>query len=135
MADMHDSLTESNAVLAADDARIAAVLKSDTTALEQLLTADFTYIHSNGFRESREPYLERLKQRDVAILQLRRSDAKVRWVGNVALVEGTSTMRYQLRGSAPDAFTSLILEVWVRHDGRWQLSAYASTLQSKKPSA
>jgi hypothetical protein len=122
-------MTLADQVLARDDARLSATVASDAAALEDLLDESFTYVHSNGFREGREPYLRRIRDGQVAYVSLDRREATVRLFGDTALVEGVAALRYRLAGSAgAEGFESLFLGVWVRPAGVWRLAAYTSTL-------
>lgn len=115
-------------VLAADDRRRAANVAGDAATLEPLLTADFTYTHSNGFREGREPYLARIRTAQVDYLEMTRVSADVRLYGNIALIDGLARMTYRLASrSAPNTLETLYLAVWTNHGEGWQLTAYAST--------
>jgi ketosteroid isomerase-like protein len=116
------------AVLEADDLRRAASVAGDVDALEQLFTADFTYTHSNGFREGRTAYLARIRAAQVRYLNVVRREAQVRVYAEVALVDGLASMTYQLPSqAAPNTLETLYLAVWLRSAGRWRMAAYAST--------
>jgi uncharacterized protein (TIGR02246 family) len=119
---------ETEAVLAAEDARRTAMMRSDAEALGALFTDDFTYVHYNGFREGRTPYLERMRAGNVRYVDVRRSDETVRFYGETALLECTMTMTFKLPDAEPATFSSLVLQVWVKIGGAWKIAAYASTL-------
>lgn len=117
-----------DAVLAADDRRLAACVAGDATTLAELLTDDFTYTHSNGFREGREPFLARLREARVRYLRMTRQQADVRLHGDIALIHGLASMTYQLAArNVPDTLETLYLAAWTRSSGHWRIVAYAST--------
>lgn len=123
-----DPETAVREVLAADDRRRAANVAGDAATLERLLTADFTYTHSNGFREGRGPYLERIRAARVHYLDMTRLSADVRLYGNIALIDGLARMTYRLAAhSVPNTLETLYLAVWTSNGEGWQLTAYAST--------
>lgn len=116
-----------DAILAADDERLAAICRMDAPALSELLTEDFTYAHGDGYREGREANLDRIRNRQVEYLSVVRLEASVRFVGGIGLLEGAGETTLRLRNGGIVSFQNLFLGVWAHSQGRWRLTAYAST--------
>jgi hypothetical protein len=116
-----------DAILSADDERMAAICRMDAQALSELLTEDFTYAHGDGLREGREANLDRIRNRTVEYISVARLEASVRFVGKVGLLEGAGETRLRMRDGRVISFQNLFLGVWAYSQGRWRLAAYAST--------
>lgn len=115
-------------VLAADDARFAALLAGDVARLEQLLDPGCTYTHNSGLFEGREAYLERIRAGRVRYLSMQRHDVAVRLYGPTAVVTGyvIAQSRTFPDGVLHDRDTHF-LAVWVEDRDQWRMVAYAST--------
>jgi ketosteroid isomerase-like protein len=110
----------------ADRARFDAMIKADTAALTDLLSADLTYVHSSGVLETRDEYVEAIRSGKYKYKKVDLEDVKVRAYGDTALVSGKATIDVNSGGN--DVHTVLrFLEVWVKQDGKWRMSAWQST--------
>jgi ketosteroid isomerase-like protein len=63
-----------------------AILKSDATAMEQLLADDYIAISASGRLETKEETLDNIRKGKVHFSRLDLSDRKVRFYGTTALV-------------------------------------------------
>lgn len=71
------------AVLRADETRLYAQLAGDTAALDDMLTPDCTYVHSNGTVQTKAQFLQALKSGALKYLALRYdAPPQVRLYGN-----------------------------------------------------
>lgn len=121
---MNDTI---QAVLAADDRRLAALETDDTDTLAALLDADFVYLHANGRVDDCRSLLARIAAGQVQHRALVRHQAQVRPCGETAVVSG----RFSMDVSHPPATEPLHLDnhflaVWRKHGGTWRLLALAS---------
>lgn len=108
------------AIEAADDARFRAKAACDWDALERLLADDLVYVHGNGHTDSKASLLASLATRRVHYLGAARRDTTLRRFGELAMLSGRITLRYEL-GGQERAGDSTFLSAWVLRGGRWQL--------------
>lgn len=119
----HPQHHEDHQEIAALDATwCRAVLASDVKTLESLLDDDFLTITSRGTLESRELFLERLRNQRMKITSLECNDRHIRFFGATALV----TVRVKIRGAINGSdFTGQYRDTRVYiHDeqGQWKLA-------------
>lgn len=115
------------AVLAAEDARFAAMVAADAAALERLLAADLVYAHSTGLVQDRAQLKATIadgRTRYISITPAGREivalgpeSAFVHGRGRFQVAAGDDRMDMQVR----------YLAVYVLRDGRWQLQAWQSS--------
>lgn len=123
------------AVLAADAARFAAMVRGDLAALDTLLAPDLTYVHTDGTAETKPQFLERLRAGRLRYLEIRPTDRRVREYPPLALVTGRSAMRARSEGRVL-RFDIRFTAVYRRMDGRWALVAWQATrLPAPRPRA
>jgi hypothetical protein len=121
---------DETAVVAAELRRCEAMNARDWSALEALLHDDFSYAHTTGVVEARDPYLVGLKGRRLSISD--RSVA-VRVFGDVAVMSGTGVFSLDVSDRAESAGTLVrvtpqqTLQTWVRIDEHWELFAFQGT--------
>jgi ketosteroid isomerase-like protein len=109
-----------------EDRRYAAMLGPDLDALEELLSDDVIYTHSNASVDSKASYLETLRTGTLVYHSLDHiTDAVVTRPG-VAIVSGTMSGSIRMNG-AEKTLNSRVAAVWVAEDGRWRLAAFQPT--------
>ncbi len=114
------------AVMKFEQERVEALTQGDLAKLEPLLADDLTYTHSSGRVDSKEQFLESLKNGSVKYESMTHSNVKVALYGNTAVMRGESELKL-ISGGRPVAFRIRFLNVYVKKAGRWQLSAWQST--------
>ncbi len=120
-----DPVTPDEALMA-EDARYAAQTGKDFIALEQLIADDLVYTHSSSPVDSKQSYIESLRNGTVRYLAMRRSDVSVRIFGCVAAITGLGNFDVQLNDkdlSVEVRFHSL----WAMRDGRLQFISWQAT--------
>ncbi len=113
-------------VLQAEQERIAAVTSANLAKLEQLLTDDLTFTHSNALVESKSDFINSIKSGTIKYEAINHKAVKVSLYNNTAVLRGQSELKVQYKGqpvSLPIRFTA----VYVKKDGHWQLAAWQST--------
>ncbi|MBA4136878.1 MAG: hypothetical protein C0518_06135 [Opitutus sp.] len=117
------------AVLRADEARVYAMLAPDVGALDDMLTADCLYAHSNGSTQTKAEFLDALKSGAMKYAVIRYiAPPQVRLYGTeTALLNGTTQIEVALPDGRTAKPTLFITAVYVVKDGRWQLASYQST--------
>jgi len=121
------------AVIRIDETRIYAMLAADTGALDDLLTADCVYGHSNGRTQTKAEFIGALKSGALRYHSIRYpAPPLVRLYGNeTALVTGTALVEAAAADGAKRQLTLNFLAVYVLKADRWQLASYQSTNAAK----
>ena len=112
-------------------ARFAAMISGDLTALSALLDDDLTYVHSNGQAESKDEYLDSLRNGRVMYESISvTSDRHWQAEGCFVLVQFVSArMRIEV-GADPVERSLTIMSVWRKAPTGWRLIAMQSTARN-----
>lgn len=114
-------------VLAADGARLAALIAADRSALDATLARELHYVHANGLTQDRAAYVQSAvggAMKYVSITPLERQ-ARV-LAPQVALLTGSNRVAVVLDGQPLEAEV-LYTAVYVQEAGAWKLTAWQST--------
>lgn len=115
-------------IIAADDARFAAMVKGDWAALEAALADDLTYVHSTARLESKAEHVANLRAGMPSYRGAAPRDRRVRALGQVGVVNGVSEMHVE-RDGKEQHFTVRYLAVYAKSAERWRMIAWQSTRQ------
>lgn len=113
-------------VLAADDARYAAMIAQDYEALGRLLADDLLYTHSTAVTDTKAEYLAALRGGKYRYKSARREGTSVRVHDRIAIVNGRSFLEVDVDG-VPRSLANVFVNVWVRTPAGWQMTAWQST--------
>lgn len=117
-------------VMAAEQARAAAMVACDAEVLAGLLHEELVYTHATGARHDRAQLLQFLHS-GPRFLEVELRAAQCRLHGDAAIVTGELRLRLQRVGDAgPTDALSLASEVWLRDaaaPARWRLVLFQST--------
>ena len=113
-------------VLAADEARYAAMIARDFGALDRLLADDLSYSHSTAVTDTKAAYLAALRSGKYRYKAARNEGVTVRIRGTTAIVNGRAFIEVEVNG-APKSLAIVFLTVWVRTSAGWQMTALQST--------
>ena len=116
----------SQAVLAAQDRRIAATIAGDVPALSAMMTDDLTYTHSSGVEESKAEFLSALKSGKYVYREIGTSGRKVRVHGDAAVVSGPSHVVIEPGGKRTE-IDLYFTELYVKEAGQWRMALWHST--------
>ena len=117
------------AVITAGKRHYAAASAGDAAAVAELFCDDVLYSHSNGLREGKGAYLERVESGMYRELKIEHEPDHVWVLGDVAVVAATQASTGKVgHYEWPEPKQSVSLDVWCRRDGRWQLLAHHMTL-------
>ena len=109
-----------------EDRRYAAMVGPDLDALEELLSDDVIYTHSNASVDTKASYLETLRSGTLVYHSLDHTTDAVVTRPGVAIVSGTMSGSIRMNGAAK-TLNSRVAAVWVAEDGRWRLAAFQPT--------
>jgi ketosteroid isomerase-like protein len=109
----------------AEDAWVKAVTAKDQKALEGLLAPRLVYTHSTGLIENKQEYMKAVGsfQNYKAITF---ENMRVNVYGTTAVVNTKARMIGSTRGTPFDN-QLLLIHVWVKQGGKWQLAAHQTT--------
>ena len=113
-------------VIKLEDARYAAQMANDFSAMEKLIADDLVYIHSSSVVDSKQSYIESMRSGMVKYKVMRRSDVKVRTFGCIATITGLGNFDVQLN----DKDISIELRfhsIWAKRDGKIQFVSWQAT--------
>ena len=119
-------MTAEGEVRLAERERFDAMLKQDAAALEILLDADLTYVHTGGDLESKAQFVDLIRSKRLIYESIEPSDVLVRVHDGLAVATGRSRMRVR-SATGVSSFAIRFTEVYVRRGGRWLLTAWEAT--------
>jgi hypothetical protein len=116
-------------VMAAEQARTAALDRSDVTALDQIMADDVTYVHASGMVDTKISYLAAIRSGQLHYISWQPENLRVRVLGNTAVITGEYAVRVADSRVQPTPFNIriFILSVYTWRSGRWQQIAWQST--------
>jgi hypothetical protein len=109
-----------------EDRRYAAMVDADLDALDELLSADVLYTHSNASVDSKDSYLKTMRTGALVYHELDHTTDEVITRPGVAILSGTMSGSIRMNGVAK-TLNSRVAAVWVDEDGTWRLAAFQST--------
>jgi ketosteroid isomerase-like protein len=110
-------------LLRLEQERCRALSEKDWSALDALLSDDYTHVHTTGRVEDKPTYIQGMKARP---RETSRGDLTVRIYGDSAVMMGLQTNKTQ----GPDGTNlmhSQVIQVWVKQGGSWRLVAGQNT--------
>jgi ketosteroid isomerase-like protein len=115
------------AVLAAQDRRVALTVAGDLAALGAAMSDDLTWTHSNALVETKAEFLEAIRSGKYRYKSTTFDDRRVRLHGeSTAIVSGTC--RVQVASGGRDLDIRLrFTELYVRQAGAWKAALWQST--------
>jgi ketosteroid isomerase-like protein len=115
-----------DAVLAAQDKRIALTVAADVAGLGAMMTDDLTWTHSNANVESKAQFLEAIGSGKYKYKSMTFDDRKVRLHGDTAIVSGTCRVLVTTDGREID-IKLRFTELYVKQQGAWKQAMWQST--------
>jgi ketosteroid isomerase-like protein len=115
-------MTDDDAVLAADDARLAALVACDLDALFGIVHAELVFVHADGRREDKAAFLEHTRSGRVRYRAITRGETHVTVSGDVAILCARADLEVTVAGE-PRSSPLRYMSVWTRVSSGWQLLA------------
>lgn len=113
-------------ILAADDARIAAMKGRDGEKLAAVFSDDLHYAHSNGVVDTKASFMEVLTSGATRYTGYDHVERKATFpTPGVALVSGRARIQAETAKGAMDAVLGY-LAVWRLEEGKWRFLAWQS---------
>jgi ketosteroid isomerase-like protein len=117
---------DSAAVLAAEDARFAAMVAGNPDAMRRFFAEELAYVHSTGRVVNREQLIDEIKAGKLRYLAMEPVERHVTFMGpDDAFVSGQVLIAASA-DSKPVEFQARYLAIYARHGGDWRLRAWQS---------
>lgn len=111
-----------------EDRRYDAMMRMDADALANTLADEFFYHQANGKTNDKAGYIRQTMTGTVKIFSAERYDVKVHVYGDIATAMGDTRLDLEIGGERRKADLRY-LNVWVKRDGRWQLTQRQSAFK------
>lgn len=99
-----------------------AAIKQDKAGLEHWLADDLMYAHANGKKENKAEYIKAVTSGPKHYDTFKESDVKITIYGIAAVLSGIE----DVTPGNGEPYRVRRLEVYVKHDGHWQMAAHQS---------
>ena len=112
-------------VIETEKQRFIALVSDDFAVLDHVLADDLVYTHSSGKSDTKQSYMQSLREGKTKYKAMDTQEQKVRLYGNTAVINGKCLMNVTSNGAVINtllAYTS----VYVRTGNQWQLVAWQS---------
>jgi uncharacterized protein (TIGR02246 family) len=106
-----------------EDKRREALLRGDTTTLDQIFADDYTVVNQFGQVRTKAQMMSELKSGTLKYESIVEEDVSTRVYGDAAVLSGRLTSKHEGRESTQARFT----RVYVKRQGRWQAVAFQTT--------
>ncbi len=116
---------DERALVAADTARMEAMVAVDFSVLERALGDDLTYGHTGGQLQSKREFIDDLRSGVRRYRALTAVETSARTYGCAGVVTGTTNAEVDYQGQ-PLSFTLRYTATYARQRGHWVLVAYQS---------
>lgn len=126
------SQTTPAGIEALDKAWIKAVLGRDIAALDRMLATDLIYGHATGVVDTKQSYLDKLKGGRQVYRSLEQRKVSVRIHGDAAVTHSWTHVT-GVNPAGPFDDKIMMIHVWVKKGGTWQLLGHQTTKVDKLP--
>jgi ketosteroid isomerase-like protein len=113
-------------VMRMEQALADALVQSDAANLGQLLAEDLTHTNPFGKLRGKSAWIAAVKAGHIKFSSFRYEDVQIRIYGEIAVFTAINILRVEAAGSDLSGKYRSI-HVWVRREGRWQLTAHQAT--------
>jgi ketosteroid isomerase-like protein len=113
-------------ILASELRRFDAMVRKDTTALQQLIDDDLIYVHSNSLKEDKKQHISAITTGKIVYEQMTREDATVHRYGKIAVVNGKVRVKGFLEKTGFDIKLAY-LAIYKSEKRHWRLVNWQST--------
>ena len=121
-------LPESDAekvVLETEKQRFEAQVKKDYAMLDRVLADDLVYNHSNGNTDTKQSYIQSIRDGKSKYDSIESQEQEVRVYGNTAIINGKCLIKATNNGETINT-TLKYTDVYVRKGNQWQMVTWQS---------
>ncbi|WP_020602462.1 nuclear transport factor 2 family protein [Spirosoma spitsbergense] len=113
------------AVLAAEKQRFEAQVKKDYAMLDRVLADDLVYNHSNGNTDTKQSYIQSIRDGKSKYDSIESQEQEVRVYGNTAIINGKCLIKATNNGETINT-TLKYTDVYIRKGNQWQMVTWQS---------
>ncbi len=113
-------------VLAIEKARFEAMVDEDFDLLDQRISDDLVYIHSNGNVDSKASFINAIKEGKSSYDQITLEESKVRVYEHTAIINGVCTFDQKNPDGSPRKIQLRYTNVYVMQNGDWKMVSWQS---------
>ncbi|MFC5411118.1 nuclear transport factor 2 family protein [Larkinella bovis] len=116
---------DEKAVLAVEKQRFDAQVTRDYAVLEKVLGDDLIYTHSNGNQDTKQSYIQSLKDGKQSYEAIGIQEQKINLYGNTAVISGICLVKATNNGQSINSKLRYT-DVYVKKGKQWQMVAWQS---------
>ena len=124
------TITETE-VLQAEDARYKAQTSNDFAAMQRLFGDDLVYVHSTAVMDTKASFIESMRSGTVQYRSMKRTDAKARTYGSMAIISGRARFEVTVKGE-DKTIELLFHSIWAKRAGAVQFVSWQATMLPPK---
>jgi ketosteroid isomerase-like protein len=113
-------------VLELEKKRFRAMVEGDVNFLQEVISEDLYYIHSNGEVDTKDSFIGPIANGDRRYDNISIETSKVRLYGNTAIINGECTYHRKNPDGAPNNLRLKYTNVYVKMDGNWKMVSWQS---------
>jgi hypothetical protein len=113
-------------VLAVEQTRFDAMIRSDTNLLSYLLGNELIYIHSNALKEDKKGHIRSISSGKIVYQQMTREEPTVRTFRKIAVTTGVINVKGIISGNPFDV-KMFYTAIYKKRQHRWLLVHWQST--------
>lgn len=117
--------SDEKALIATEKERFNAQITRDPTVLDKVLADDLIYTHSNGLVDSKQSFIQSIKEAKMVYEQINVEEQKVRIYGKIAVVNGVCTIK-AINNGQPMNLKLRYTDAYKRNGKQWQLITWQS---------
>lgn len=117
---------DEKAVVAAEKARFEAQVSKNIDVLNQLLADDLVYVHSSGNVDTKQSYIQSIKEGNSTYNSIDVQEQKVRLYGKTAIINGICYIKRPAVDGKNNDLKLRYTDVYVKKGGRWQMVTWQS---------
>ncbi|WP_266368026.1 nuclear transport factor 2 family protein [Tellurirhabdus rosea] len=116
---------DEKAVMAAEKQRFEAQVAKNYDVLNKVLADDLIYTHSNGNQDTKQSYIQSIKDGKSKYDAIDVQEMKVRVYGNTAIINGVCLIKAANNGETINTRLRYT-DVYVKKGNQWQMAAWQS---------
>ncbi|GAB4022227.1 hypothetical protein GCM10028808_69320 [Spirosoma migulaei] len=117
-------------VIETEKKRFLAQINADLPVLDQVLANDLIYAHSNGNTDTKQSYIQSIRDGKTKYTSIDTEEQKVRIYGTTATINGMCMLKAISNGETLNNHLRY-LSVYVKNAGQWQMVAWQSLKLTK----
>ncbi|GAB2580218.1 nuclear transport factor 2 family protein [Spirosoma areae] len=116
---------DEKAVIDTEKQRFVAQVNNDYAVLEKVLSNDLIYTHSHGGTDTKQSYIQAIREGRTKYEAIDPEEQKVRVYGNTAVINGLCRTKVTSNGQT-NTMRLRYTDVYVRTGNQWQMVAWQS---------